>query len=221
MKKKISLPIIVEGKYDKIKIDSIFDARVFVSGGFSIFNSAEKQALIKRIAGGGVILLLDSDGGGVQIRSFLNSILPKDKIYNLYIPNIGGKEKRKPKPSRSGMLGVEGMEREVLERVLAPFVCGNDDDSEKKRKTAREMITKVDFFCDKLTGADNSSTLRDSLAAHFGLPRGMSANALLEALNIITDKAGYRKAVDEMRASASPDSEVELSSTVKFRPIAK
>lgn len=199
MKKKITLPIIVEGKYDKIKIDSIFDARVFVSGGFGVFNSAEKQALIKQIAKDGVILLLDSDGGGVQIRSYLNSILPKDKVYNLYIPNIEGKERRKVKASRSGMLGVEGMGREVLERVLAPFVFSNDDVCEQKSEMTREMITKVDFFCDKLTGANNSSTLRDALAAHFGLPRGMSANALLEALNIITDKAAYREAVDAVR----------------------
>ena len=117
MKKKISLPVIVEGKYDKIKIDSIFDARVFISGGFGVFNSKERQALLRRIAKDGVILLLDSDGGGVQIRSFLNSILPKEKIYNLYIPKIEGKERRKSHPSAAGTLGVEGMEPIALANV--------------------------------------------------------------------------------------------------------
>lgn len=202
MKKKISLPIIVEGKYDKIKIDSVFDARVFISGGFGVFNSEEKQALFRRVAKDGIILLLDSDGGGVQIRSFLNSILPKEKVHNLYIPNVPGKERRKVKASRSGMIGVEGMEREVIERILAPFtVCDTNASGDDNNEISREMITKVDFFVDKLTGADNSSALRDALAVHFGLPHGMSANALLEALNIITDKAGYREAVTELRGS--------------------
>lgn len=200
MKKKISLPIIVEGKYDKIKITSLFDARVFTSEGFGVFNSREKQALLRKIAEHGVILLLDSDGGGTQIRSFLNSIIPKDKIKNLYIPHVAGKEKRKIHASKSGMLGVEGMEREVLERVLAPFTAddGNAVSQSGIDSKTHEMITKVDFFVDKLTGGANSAAKRDALAVHFGLPSGMSANALLEALNIITDKAGYREAVSTL-----------------------
>ena len=196
MKKKISLPVIVEGKYDKIKIDSIFDARVFISGGFGVFNSKERQALLRRIAKEGVILLLDSDGGGVQIRSFLNSILPKEKIYNLYIPKIEGKERRKSRPSAAGTLGVEGMEREVLLRIFAPFVLSEcDNDGAPVTPKSREMITKVDFYADKLTGNDNSAARRDALAKHFELPSGMNANALLEALNVITDREGYRAAV--------------------------
>lgn len=196
MKKKISLPVIVEGKYDKIKIDSIFDARVFISGGFGVFNSKERQALLRRIAKEGVILLLDSDGGGVQIRSFLNSILPKEKIYNLYIPKIEGKERRKSRPSAAGTLGVEGMEREVLLRIFAPFVLDEcDNDGAPAIPKSHEMITKVDFYADKLTGNDNSAARRDALAEHFELPSGMNANALLEALNVITDREGYRAAV--------------------------
>ena len=207
MKKKISLPIIVEGKYDKIKITSLFDARVFTSEGFGVFNSREKQALLRKIAEHGVILLLDSDGGGTQIRSFLNSIIPKDKIKNLYIPHVTGKEKRKIHASKSGMLGVEGMEREVLERVLAPFVVSDDGEaySAETAENTQEMITKVDFFVDKLTGGANSAAKRDALALHFGLPSGMSANALLEALNIITDKSEYRSAVDVLFGAAEAD----------------
>ena len=206
MKKRITLPVIVEGKYDKIKLDSIFEARVFTSGGFGIFNSRERQALLKRISERGVILLLDSDGGGTQIRSFLNSILPKERIHNLYIPRIEGKERRKPRPSRSGVLGVEGMEREVLERALAPFISDAEADTEKAEGSGkeREMITKVDFFVDKLTGAENSAARRDALAAQFGLPPSMSANSLLEALNLLTDKDGYRAAAAQL---ASRDDE--------------
>ena len=192
---KISLPIVVEGKYDKSTLLSIFDTTVITLGGFGVFNSREKQALIRRIASGGIILLTDSDGAGKVIRSFLNGIIPKDKIYNLYIPKIQGKEKRKTAPSKEGLLGVEGMGREELVRVLSPFILENDSCGQEQRKSG-ELITKVDFYMDKLTGADNSAAKRDLLSKHFGLPDGMSVNALLEALNIITDREEYKRIVE-------------------------
>ena len=191
---RISLPIVVEGKYDKSTLLSIFDTTVITLGGFAVFNSKEKQALIRKLAKDGIIVLTDSDGAGKMIRSFLNGIIPKDKIYNLYIPKIQGKEKRKTAPSKEGLLGVEGMGREELTRILAPFIAAEGVDLENTLIN-KEMITKVDFYMDKFTGADNSATRRDALAKHFDLPSGMSANALLEALNIITDKEGYRVAV--------------------------
>ncbi|MBR2930956.1 MAG: DUF4093 domain-containing protein [Clostridia bacterium] len=200
-KKRLRYPVIVEGKYDKIKLDSIFDARIYVSGGFGIFNSKERQALFERIAKGGVILLTDSDGGGVQIRSFLRSILPPDRIYNAYIPSIAGKEKRKQRASRSGMLGVEGMSREVIERALAPFIVGDGEDGSDdgvKAKSAQEMLTTIDFFRDGLTGADGSGVKRDALCELLGLPPGMSAKALLEAINLISDREEYTRLVGEL-----------------------
>ena len=196
-RKRISLPIAVEGKYDKSTILSMFDTTVITLGGFAVFNSKEKQALLRKIAKDGIIVLTDSDGAGKMIRAFLNGIIPKDKIYNLYIPKIAGKEKRKTAPSKEGLLGVEGMGRDELTRVLAPFIVGDDGKAQKDSKSG-EMITKVDFYMDKFTGADNSVARRDELSKHFELPGGMSANALLEALNIITDKAGYRAAVEAM-----------------------
>jgi ribonuclease M5 len=183
-KKKISLPIIVEGKYDKTTLTSIFDCTVIAVGGFGVFNSKEKQALLRRLCADGAIILTDSDGGGVQIRSFLSGILPKDKIRHAYIPKVEGKEKRKTKAGKAGLLGVEGMSRETLERALAPFIevggrvefsCKNDG----------KMLTKVDFFEHKLTGADGSADRRDRLSALAGLPSGMTPNALLEALNLL------------------------------------
>ena len=195
---KISLPILVEGKYDKNTLLSIFDTTVVTLGGFGVFNSKEKQALIRRIASSGIIVLTDSDGAGKVIRSFLNGIIPKDKIFNLYIPKIQGKEKRKTSPSKEGLLGVEGMGREELVRVLSPFVVSNDSDVTTREKDM-ELITKVDFYMDKLTGAENSAFRRDELARHFGLPDGMSANALLEALNIITDREEYRRVINSAR----------------------
>lgn len=198
---RISLPIVVEGKYDKSTVLSIFDTAVITLGGFGVFNSKEKQSLLRKVAKDGIIILTDPDGAGKQIRSFLNGIIPKDKIYNLYVPKVRGKEKRKTKPSKEGLLGVEGMGREELIRVLSPFVCENGKDI-KKRANTSEMITKVDFYSDKLTGFSNSSLRRDELAAYFELPCGMSANALIEALNIITDKAGYREAVSALFVGA-------------------
>ena len=196
---KISLPIAVEGKYDKSTLLSIFDTTVITLGGFAVFNSKEKQALLRMIAKDGIILLTDSDGAGKVIRSFLNGIIPKDKIYNLYIPKIEGKEKRKAAPSKEGLLGVEGMAREELVRILSPFIIDGDNNGENTLRH-REMITKVDFYMDKLTGRDNSSVRRDELAKHFSLPSGMTPNALLEALNIITDKDGYRAALDTLKS---------------------
>ena len=203
-KYKLSMPVLVEGKYDKNTLLQIFDATVITLGGFAVFNSKEKQVLIRKIAGGGIILLTDSDGGGKQIRSFINGILPKEKIFNAYIPQIEGKEKRKDKPSRAGLLGVEGMEREVLVAALTPFIEG-EGRVNKTGNLDTEMLTKVDFFCDKLTGYPNSSERRAQLALYFGLPSDMTANALIEALNIITDKATYRLAVDTLFCQNRPD----------------
>ena len=132
-----------------------------------------------------------------MIRSFLDGIIPKEKIHNLYIPKVKGKEKRKTAPSKEGLIGVEGMSRDELVRVLTPFIMGDDGKTRNDVK-AGEIITKVDFYMDKLSGADNSSARRDALASCFDLPSGMTANALLEALNIITDKDGYRVAVNTL-----------------------
>lgn len=189
---KISLPIIVEGKYDKIKLDSIFDATVIVTGGFSVFNNKDKQMMIRRIGEKGVIVLTDSDGGGKQIRSFLQNALPKEKIHNLYIPKIKGKERRKDHASKEGYLGVEGMEKEELVRIFTPFIG-----EESGRKTGK-MITKVDFYADKLTGFENSSLLREQLCCLADLPADLTPNALLEAMNLLYGYDGYKSLVEKM-----------------------
>lgn len=199
MKKKISLPIIVEGKYDKNTLSQIFDANIFTLGGFGVFNSKEKQALIRRIAVNGVILLTDSDGGGRQIRSFILGILPPDKVHNVYIPRIEGKERRKAKASRSGLLGVEGMSREVLERLLAPFTLDGGRVELSPEKDDK-MITKVDFFVDGLTGSDNASERRCELCRYFELPEDMTAKALIEALNMLVGYTEYKKAISALFA---------------------
>ena len=198
---KISLPIVVEGKYDKNTLLQIFDARVIAVGGFGVFNSKEKQCLLRRLSEKGIILLTDSDGAGGVIRSFIKGIVPKEKVYNLYIPKLEGKERRKTKASKEGLIGVEGMNRETLLKVFAPFI-DSDDLEDVKGGKPRQIITKVDFYKDKMTGAANSSMLRNKLSKHFGLPDGMSANALLEALNIIADRESYSEAIQMVLSSA-------------------
>ena len=188
---KIDLPIIVEGRYDKSALMGYLDAKIITTGGFSIFNDKEKQALIRRIGENGIILLTDSDGGGKQIRKFLQGIIPKEKIHNLYIPKIEGKEKRKSKASKEGTLGVEGMEKEVILRLIAPFV------SEEKTQKDAKIITKVDFFQDKLTGCDNASENRAWLCRECNLPDDMTPNALLEAMNLLYGYDGYKAIISK------------------------
>lgn len=175
---KISLPVIVEGKYDKIKLDSILDAKIITTGGFGIFNSEEKKALIKKLCQNGVIVLCDSDGAGKVIRSHIKSMLPPDKITNLYIPKIEGKEKRKREGSKEGTLGVEGIDADILRDLFKKY--------ESSAASSRTPITKRDFYIFGLSGGDNSSVKRDLVAKAYDLPNGMSANSLLDALNIIT-----------------------------------
>ena len=173
MKPRLSLPVVVEGKYDKIALTSVFDCTVVELSGFGIFKSKEKRALLRAIGRDGLIVLTDSDGAGKLIRSHLSGLFPKEKLYHVYTPRIEGKERRKSAPSREGVLGVEGMSPEVLTRVLSPFILG-----EGEMRAPRDPITKQDFYLDGLSGGENSSTVRDRLAERFMLPAGMTANAL-------------------------------------------
>ena len=180
-KLRIDLPIIVEGKYDKIKIKSLFDACVITTEGFGVFKNSEKLALIRKLAEKSkIIVITDSDGAGKVIRSHITSAIPKDKLIQLYTPQVKGKEKRKTEGSKEGYLGVEGTDSEILRNLLAPFA----EDAQDAR-LERVEIEKVDFFELGLTGGADSTARRDKLAQRLGLPRGMTPNALLAALNVL------------------------------------
>lgn len=190
-KLKIDRPVIVEGKYDKITLSAVLDAHIIPTGGFSIFNQKEKLALIRRLGEErGVIVLTDSDGAGKLIRAHLSSALPKEKIIHLYTPAIEGKESRKKTPSKEGLLGVEGMAADRLRALFAPFAVGGEE-----RPARGRPVEKRDFYADGLSGGAGAAQKREALAAHFSLPRGMSANALLEAINLLYDYDAYRAAL--------------------------
>ena len=192
----IPYPVVVEGKYDKIRLSNIIEAQIIVTDGFGVFRKEEKRLLLRRLAAASpLIVLTDSDGGGKIIRSHLSGILPKDKIIPLYIPQIKGKEKRKEKPSAAGTLGVEGMEDSLLYDLFLPYAMEGDP----LTRAAENPLSKVDFFEDGLTGGANSTRKRDELAVKVGLPRGMSANALLEALKLLVTYEEYLTLVGRER----------------------
>ena len=183
----VRLPIIVEGRYDKSAILSFLSATVITTEGFGIFNSKEKQALIRRLAENGIILLTDSDGGGRQIRSFLSGIIPKEKIYQAYVPEIAGKERRKQKASKAGLLGVEGVGKEAILKALAPYI------SEDMPK--RNPISPATLFELGLSGGEGSQAKRDAVAKRLGLIAGMSAKAFKAAVELVASEEQLCKAV--------------------------
>ena len=196
-KLQIDLPIIVEGKYDRLRLLTVCDADIFTTGGFAIFNAKERLALFRRLAErGGILLLTDSDGAGGVIRRYIVSAIPPDRIFHLRIPRIAGKERRKASRSAEGLLGVEGMTPELLRSLLLPFAGG--------QRPVRAGIGKADLFACGLSGGTDSSSRRDRLAEAFGVPTGMTANALLSALNIITDKETFFRTAETLFAEDSP-----------------
>jgi len=179
----IPYPIIVEGKYDKIRLSGVVDGVILTTAGFGVFNQKEKLSLIKKLAEpGGVIVLTDSDGAGRVIRSHITSALPKEKVYHLYIPQIPGKEKRKNAPSKEGTLGVEGMEDALLRELLTPFAA------DAPGNVRRGGITKADLFELGLSGGADSAAKRQVLLKKLELPEHLTANGLLEALNLLYDR---------------------------------
>ena len=139
---KLSQPVIVEGKYDVIKLSNILDALIIKTDGFGIFKDSEKQRLIRRLANEkGIIVLTDSDSAGFVIRNFISSCVPKEKIINVYIPDIFGKEKRKAERSKEGKLGVEGVPESVILEALRKAGVTASVTDEKRR-----LITNVDLY---------------------------------------------------------------------------
>lgn len=175
---RLDRPVIVEGKYDKIALENVVDALIITTDGFGIFKNREKCDLIRQLARkNGVIIMTDSDSAGAVIRSYLKKIISDCKIVNVYVPELRGKERRKAKPSKSGLIGVEGMSPEIIEEALKRSGVFS-----VKKENGRK-ITKTDMFVLGLSGREDSSLKRKDFLRFLGLPESLSSSAMLDVLN--------------------------------------
>ena len=195
--RKIREVIVVEGRYDKNTVSQVVDAAVVTLGGFAVFNDREKLAFLRRLARErGLIILTDSDGAGFVLRNYLKGALPKDRVKQAYIPDIAGKERRKRRPGKAGMLGVEGMRPEVLLEALRRCGATFEDEAPEPRE-AEDPITKADLFALGLTGGPDSGEKRRALLRRLDLPEHLTANGLLEALNLLYGRRAFLEQMAE------------------------
>ena len=186
--------VVVEGKYDTIRLRSVLDALIIETGGFGIFNDTEKQALLRRLAEErGVLVLTDSDSAGFVIRDFLSGMLPPDRIKHAYIPEIHGKERRKASRSKEGLLGVEGIDAALIEKAVrrSGVVPLGETESDQ---TA--FLSKADLYADGLSGKPESAEKRRRFLAAAGLPSSLSANRLLSIINKVMTETQYRELLE-------------------------
>ena len=194
--RRIREVIVVEGRYDKNALRQAVEATVVETGGFGVFNDRERLALLRRLAAErGLILLTDSDGAGFVIRNFLKGAIPQSQLKQAYIPDVYGKERRKAAPGKEGKLGVEGMGPRVLlaalERAGATFEDGDT------APAGGPLLTKADLYALGLSGGADSQGRRQALLKRLGLPERMTANALLEALNILYTREEFLALMEE------------------------
>ncbi|MGN0490136.1 toprim domain-containing protein [Ruminococcus sp.] len=192
---KIKEAVIVEGRYDKIKLSSLIDAPIIETNGFRVFSDKEKQNLIRKIADArGILVLTDSDSAGFVIRNFLKGVVDKSKIKHCYIPQIEGKEKRKAQKGKEGILGVEGVSDEVIINAVRKSgvkIIGEKDIGENE-------IKKSDLFYLGLTGVENADKNRKKLLKHLNMPSYLTTNAMLTALNCLYSIEELKKLLEEI-----------------------
>lgn len=185
--------IVVEGRYDKDTLSQVFDAVIVETSGFGVFKDREKLALLRRLAEArGLVILTDSDGAGLVIRNFLKGSIDPALVKMAYVPEIAGKERRKPRPSKEGVLGVEGMSPETLIEALrrAGATLGGQAPTHRSGD-----ITKATLYELGLSGGPGSAKKRRELLRRLGLPEKLGANALLDVLNALYDAEELRAAV--------------------------
>lgn len=183
---KLSEAVIVEGKYDKIKLSNILDAFIIETNGFAVFKDKTKLSFIKKLAKErGIIILTDSDHAGFMIRNYISSGVPKEQIKNVYIPDIFGKEKRKNAPSKEGKLGVEGMTKEVIVEALSKAGITSS------KSVCSDPVTTVDFYDLGLTGGAGSKAKRKALCKTLDLPEFLSTSSLISCINNFMTKEEF------------------------------
>ncbi len=192
---RIKQAIIVEGRYDKIRLSNITDAVVICTNGFSIYKDREKQELIKSLAAKtGIIILTDSDSAGFQIRSFIRSIVKQGEVLNAVTPDILGKERRKAQPSKQGKIGVEGIPDKLIEQALINAGAVPEESPVDRG----EPITRADLMDCGLIGGENCTQRRQRLQRYLGLPELLSAKLLLEVVNKMYTRSGFLEAVRKL-----------------------
>lgn len=193
---KIREAIVVEGKYDKNTLAQIVDAPILQTNGFSVMKDKEQLALLRAVAQKrGLIIFTDSDGAGFVIRNYLKSAIPADQLKHAYIPDIAGKERRKSTPGKEGKLGVEGMTREVILQCL--HNAGATFEGEQQ-SSQPQQLTKLDLYNMGISGGPDSKVKRLKLLKVLGMPEHMSANAMLQALNLLYTKDELYRLVDTL-----------------------
>lgn len=195
---KVDRPIIVEGKYDKITLENVVEGLIITTDGFGIFKDKEKCDMIRAFAKQkGLIVMTDSDTAGSVIRGYIKKIAGECDIINVYVPSLYGKEKRKAKASKQGLLGVEGMTKEIIEDALlkSSVTC-------KKVKDVSEKITKLDLFEAGLSGNAESKMKRQSFLSFLKLPKTLSSNAMLDVLNNFYSLKEFEAVIKEWQGAA-------------------
>ena len=192
---KIKQAIVVEGKYDQNTLSQLVDTTIFQTRGFGVMHDKALLELLRKAAKTtGLIIFTDSDGAGFVIRNFLKGALPKEGVLHAYIPDIPGKEKRKRAPGKEGLLGVEGMTKEILLSALEN--AGADLGGEAEKRPG-DTITKFDLYTAGLSGKPDSAAKRAAFLEKLRFPAHMSANALLDALNLLYTREEFLALFEE------------------------
>lgn len=183
---KINEAVIVEGKYDKIKLSNILDALIIETNGFGIYKDKERRDFIRRLAKErGLIILTDSDHSGFQIRNFIANCAKGGSVKHLYIPDVYGKERRKEQPSKEGKLGVEGISDDILIKLFS------DNGVEYENSQPRELITNYDLFAAGISSTPQAGKKKKKLLKQLNLPEFLSTNSLLDCLNSMMSKSEF------------------------------
>lgn len=195
---RIREAIVVEGRYDKNTLSQIVDAPILETAGFGIFKDKQQMKLLRQVAEKrGLIVFTDSDGAGFVIRNHIKSAIDGKYLKHAYIPDIPGKERRKSAPGKEGKLGVEGMTPQIILNALRRAGATIDGEA----VTTLSQITKQDMMELGLSGGKDSSSLRGMLLRKLDLPEHMSANAMLQALNLLYSKEEISRLVMDLKSS--------------------
>lgn len=190
--------IIVEGLYDKIKLSGFIESPVLAVGGFKIFSDKDTQKAVRTLAERtGIVILTDSDSAGLKIRAFIKQLTRGFEVFDAYIPEICGKERRKTVGGKEGLLGVEGMSEDVIVDAIkksGALFCGD-----RREKRAKTQVAKADLYALGLSGREDSQKLRKRLLKELELPSKLSSNMLLAVINRLLTREELSELVDKLR----------------------